>query len=202
MRRSIQTVIQVVFLVLFIGLMSVGKIKFWMLIFLTGVLATLMVGRIYCGWICPINTVVSILTKIKRLLKIKDHPIPNWIKSPWIRYGLLALFLGLAVFANVSQRPVPILPALFALGILLTLFFPETLWHRYLCPYGTILRVPAEKSHRSLRIVPSSCTNCGACARICPTETIIRINHQYVINKPDCLVCYACQDRCSKDAIH
>ena len=137
MRKTIQNVIRIIFLVVFAGLIFAGKIQIWMAIFLAGVLASFLLGRVYCGWICPINTVMSTMTRMKKKMKIKDRPTPAWIRNPWTRYVVMALFIGLAVFANVSKRPIPVLPALFAIGILLTLFLSRTalaslslpLWH-------------------------------------------------------------------------
>ena len=202
MRKTIQNVIRIIFLVVFAGLIFAGKIQIWMAIFLAGVLASFLLGRVYCGWICPINTVMSTMTRMKKKMKIKDRPTPAWIRNPWTRYVVMALFIGLAVFANVSKRPIPVLPALFAIGILLTLFYPELLWHRYLCPYGTILHYPAKLARNQMQINPSACNNCGICAKVCPTTTISNIDNQFRIEKSECLVCFACQDNCRKDAIH
>jgi ferredoxin-type protein NapH len=190
MRQIIQIVLQYILLIAFIALIFIGKVQLWMVLFLLGVATSFLLGRIYCGWICPINTTIKLTTKI-----------PGWVVNPWTRTIILMLFIGLAVFANISKRPIPVLPALFVIGILLSFFYPELLWHRYLCPYGSILRFPAKVSRHQLRIEPGACTNCGACVKVCPTATIVKSSGQHQIIKEECLVCYACQETCKRNAI-
>ncbi|MCD8498440.1 MAG: 4Fe-4S binding protein [Clostridiales bacterium] len=143
-----------------------------MVVFLGSAIAGLFFGRFYCGWICPMNTVMRFETWLKRKLHIKSLATPNWLKQSWVRIAILIAFLGLAALGIIGQKPLPVLPALFFLGIGLTLFFPELLWHRYLCPYGTILSLPGRLSRKKMAIEASACVNCGACAKVCPTATI------------------------------
>lgn len=201
MRKSIQIILQNILLAAFILLIFKGKVQLWMAVFLLGVVVSFVLGRVYCGWICPINSMMKLLNPVKKRLKIKNRPIPRWLANPWTRTIALVLFLGLAVFANVSHKPLPVLPLLFVIGVLLTLIYPELLWHRYLCPYGSILRFPARLSRYQMQIDPAACSNCGACTRVCPTAAIENPNGQHQIVKDECLVCMACQDRCPKGAI-
>ena len=62
-------VIQIAFLGLFMALLVTGKMQLWMGIFVLGVLASLFWSRLYCGWICPINTTMEGLTFVKK----KNH---------------------------------------------------------------------------------------------------------------------------------
>ena len=65
-----RNIIQVIFLLLFAFLAFNGKMQLWIIVFGIGLLISLIWGRIYCGWICPINTVLRtkkyIYNKIKR----------------------------------------------------------------------------------------------------------------------------------------
>jgi len=203
MARKIQTTLQLLFLALFLFLLARGKVQLWMVIFLGSAVAGLFRGRVYCGWICPMNTVMRLETWLKKKFRIQSFAVPRWLTHPVVRGGILAIFLALAVLAQVSQRPLPVLPVLFGLGIGLTLFFPEWLWHRHLCPYGTILSLPGRLSRKKMNIDASACVNCGACAKVCPTATITKPEGgKYQIQTAECLVCRNCLAACRFDAIH
>ena len=45
------------------------------------------------------------------------------------------------------------------------------------------------------------CSGCGECELSCPSEIIMYINGQYVINEEECCDCLACLDICPVDAI-
>ena len=201
MRKNLQIIIQVIFLGLFIFLLVKGKAQLWMALFLLGIIASFLLGRIYCGWICSINTSMKGVTWIKKKLKIKNLKIPYSLTKPWVRTFALALFITVFIFIMITGKSLPVLPFLFSLGILITFFYPEELWHRYLCPYGSIIRLPALKSAHHMVIDAEKCINCGACTRVCPAKAIVRHESHHEILKEDCLVCFDCSDACKKDAI-
>lgn len=201
MNKIAQRSIQVLFLALFIVLAVIGKIQIWMFIFVLSALASLVFSRLYCGWICPINTTLKPLTWAKKKLHIKGFKVPGFLKKVWVRILMLALFLGILAFTIKTGKKLPVLPISVALGFTLTLFFPEELWHRYLCPYGTILSLPSRKAKFGMKIDEETCIKCGKCMKACPAAAIAKEGKQYSIIKNDCLVCRACAEVCPVDAI-
>jgi len=196
----LQLIVQAVSLVLFIFLTITGKVQVWMGIFAASVFSTLLLGRVYCGWVCPINAATRSVSWLKKKLRIKSVRIPGWLTKPWIRLTALGLFIAAFIFIMVSGKRLPVLPVLFALGIILTLVFPEELWHRYLCPYGLILSLAARKANRAMTIDPELCNNCGMCKRVCPAKAVEKHEH-HEIQKSECLVCLECSRACKKKAI-
>src|SRR5690554_3010299 len=91
--KKLSIVTQLIALFLFIALLITGRIQVWMGIFLGSVVLTLFFGRIYCGWICPINTVMKLVTGIKARFKFRSFAVPKLLKKPVFRYGMLAAFL-------------------------------------------------------------------------------------------------------------
>jgi polyferredoxin len=172
MTRAWRLVSQVFFAALFLILAAVGKIQLWMGIFIFGVVLTVLFGRVYCGWICPINTLMNLVTGIKRKFGIKGLVVPGFIRRPVYRYIVFAVFIVSFIFVMLTGKKLPVLPGLLVLGVFLTFFFPENLWHRYLCPYGTILRAAGKLSRRSYQIVENLCISCGVCERICPADAV------------------------------
>ena len=200
MKKGLQISIQILFLALFIILLIAGKPQLWMGLFLLGVLASFLFGRVYCGWICSINTILMGVTWLKKKLHIKNRKIPTILTKSWVRYLALGLFAAVFIFTMVSGKKLPVLPILFALGIGLTFFFHEELWHRYLCPYGTIIHFPASKAALYVSIDADKCNNCGACMRVCPSKAVEKLDKHHIV-KADCLVCMDCVTNCKQQAI-
>lgn len=139
---------------------------------------------------------MRVVTWAKKKLKIKSFKIPEWIKNPAVRIAVVLLFIGVFAFSMISGKRLPVLPILFALGILLTFFFPEELWHRYLCPYGTLMTIPGRFSKLSMKVDQDNCTSCNACLRVCPAGAVDKEGRTYDIVKKDCILCMDCSRAC------
>jgi ferredoxin-type protein NapH len=189
------------FLLLFSMLVVLGRVQIWMGIFLLSVILTLFFGRFYCGWICPINTVMNFVAKIKSQLHLKGLTIPEFVKKPFYRYGMLTAFILAFIFVMASGKKLPVLPGLLVIGAFLTVFYPENLWHRHLCPYGTILHMVGKLSKRHYTVAEDLCIACGICRKACPAEALQLYEGKYVIAKSECLVCGSCDAKCPKKAI-
>ena len=58
MKKYLPTFIRIVFLVLFVLLIQNGKMMLWFGIYAFSLILALIFGRIYCGYICPMNTLM------------------------------------------------------------------------------------------------------------------------------------------------
>lgn len=201
MSKIVQRGVQLLFLALFLTLMVLGRIQVWMGIFVVSAIASLLFSRFYCGWMCPINTLLKPVTWAKKKLHIKSFKVPKSLSSKWSRAFMLVLFLGVLVFTFKTGKRLPVLPVLVCLGFVLTLFFPEELWHHYLCPYGAIISLPSRKAKHAMKIDEEACINCGKCAKVCPSLAIVKEEKHHSIIKNECLVCRECVDACPNGAI-
>jgi ferredoxin len=68
------------------------------LLFLITILVTLLFGRVWCGWFCPLGIVQD--WTAGRGSKGQPGSVPEWWRL--IKYGLLTAILGLAAFSNLS----------------------------------------------------------------------------------------------------
>lgn len=195
--------IQVSIAILFLILIALGKVQFWMAIFGIGLLLSTYFGRFYCGYICPINTGMELIDDNANKNKGKRKPIPEAFKKSWIRYGILVLFLGTMIMVFKTGKKLPILPALFGLGIIITLFYKPEFWHRYLCPYGTLLSIFSKFNKRSYMVVNGDCIKCGKCVRACSSDAILWEDKREcpIIIQNECLLCGKCKEVCPTDAI-
>lgn len=201
MNKILQHLIQIAFLILFVALILIGRVHLWMGLFVLSFIVSLWFSRIYCGWICPINTAMCFITLLKSRLHIKSIKIPSYLSRPLIRYIVLAAFIAAFLFTVVSGCQLPVLPVLFASGIIITLLFPPELWHYNLCPFGTIFSFSARLSKHYMRINSDKCINCGLCYQSCPIKAVNIEEDTYRIIKNECLVCMNCARKCRKNAI-
>lgn len=201
MKKILQTALQIILLALFLFLIIIGKVQVWVGLLLFGILASVFLGRFYCGWMCPINTVFKGITWTKKKLRINNFKIPKILKNKWIRIIAFGIFAVLFGFIMITKAKLPVLPALFIIGVITTLFFPEELWHRYLCPYGSMLRVSSSKTKHTMVINEDTCNNCGICKTVCPAAAIKKDDGAHTILKSDCLVCMKCETACPQNSI-
>ena len=200
MKHTIQIIVQILFLILFTVLVITGKVQIWMAIFVASALLSILFSRFYCGWICPINTVIKPITYLKKKLGIKSLKTPSFLKNGVVRIIILVAFLGLMAMVFRTGKKLPVLPALVGIGFFFSLFFEEALWHHWLCPYGAILSLPSRTARKAMVIDPNLCTNCTRCAKVCPSQAIVKEEKHRII-KNECLVCGACERVCTKGAI-
>ena len=133
-------IVQIITSILFILLIILGKVQIWMAIFAGILILSTYFGRFYCGYICPINTGMELIDDNANKKTKTRKAAPKSFKK-FIRYGILALFLGILVIVFNTGKQLPVLPILFGLGIIITIFYKPEFWHRYLCPYGTLLSI-------------------------------------------------------------
>ncbi len=167
---------------------------------------SLVVGRIFCGYVCPIGALQEIISKLnfKSDLKAQEEnkvhidissQISNKIR--WIFTGFLfflAIFLEIAilrVFNPLSGFTLTLLiPIISLLIVSITSIFVYRPWCRFLCPFGAgsaFLGKFATVTYRRSK----ECNDCGFCEKICPTK----------LSKGACYYCNRCVEICPKDAI-
>lgn len=62
------------------------------------ILLTLIFGRVWCGWLCPLGTVLDLLQPRQKGVKTGPKPPPERLRL--VKYLLLIFLLGAALFAN------------------------------------------------------------------------------------------------------
>lgn len=199
--RKWRIFVRLVFLLLFVLVLVKGRPQLWLAIFLGGTVLALFAGRVYCGWACPIGTAMDGAGLIASRLGWRKRRTPAWLQHPAWRYLLLALAAAAIILSARSGGRVPILPILAALGLILSLFYEDRLWHRFLCPYSIVLGFAGRLGRRGMRVDAGSCVSCGRCAEVCPADAAMEDGGKYRIDPALCLQCRKCAEECAVNAI-
>ncbi|MBF0331543.1 MAG: FMN-binding protein [Candidatus Omnitrophica bacterium] len=187
----------------------------WWMFLIIGILSAFLIGRVYCGSLCPFASIQEILFMFKSRRADTTPVITPVIDkySRLIKYILLLILMSLALYLN-SGAIANIEPfiTLFAghgsklawafLAFMLVLaIFNYRFWCKYLCPVGALTGLAAVFSF--FKIKPrSTCNGCGDCARICPTEAITSDKKGIpAIDMAECINCAKCLRACPVNAL-
>lgn len=190
---------------------------------LLGVISvSLVFGKSFCSWICPIGfiteTVGDFGDKIYKKLFKRTLRIPKFFD--YILRSLKYLLLGFFIFAIFFSMTVYSLKmfldspynvvadikmflffadiSAFALYVIMFLFvasiFIRGFWCRYLCPYGALLGVISFLSPTRIKRNESSCIDCSLCTKACPSR--INVEKVKTVYSDECTMCLSCVDAC------
>lgn len=160
-------------------------------------LTVLLVGRIYCGYVCPLGAVQELLSRI-RVRKLKISRRTAWAT----RLGFLAIFLIAGTFVPFYAKVDPFAAftlkagiaslAAFALIAVSSIFIYRP-WCTLLCPFGTLADMVSRFSVFRLK-AGETCDRCGRCVRRCPAG--------HIPGEPgECVYCGKCAGVCRRDAV-
>ena len=181
------------------------------------VLASLLLKKSFCSWLCPIGTISEYLWKLGRRLFRRSLQLPRWLDIPMrgLKYLLLAFFLLIVVsmsaqaLADFMQAPFGILADVKMLGffrnigvvgiavmaalVLLSVVI-QNFWCRFLCPYGALLGLVSVVSPVKIRRDKNACIDCAKCAKACPSH--LPVDKLIQVRSVECTGCMECVAVC------
>ncbi len=188
---------------------------------------TLIFGRVWCGWICPLGTILDAYGRNDRRIKTKNL---RRIKTVLFFVLVISAFLGSISFIWLDPISMLIQPVLVlfkpgsefvtqgyldafrflgtlwwlvALPMVLALllnFIEKRFWCRYICPAGGFLGLLSKFSPKKRHVEQKACAECGECPRSCPVGAIDPENG-YRSDPGECIVCLDCAHDCPTCAI-
>ena len=187
-------------------------------IFFAIVLVSLVFGKAFCSWLCPVGFLSELIGDFGKKIFGKDLKLPKFFDYPLrsLKYLLLgfllySVFFLMSVpavqafldspynlvsdikmfyfFADISRFSLIVIGALFLLSIVFRGF-----WCRYLCPYGALLGITTLLSPNKIRRNPISCIDCGLCNKACPS--FIKVDKVKTVISDECTTCMNCVDAC------
>jgi ferredoxin-type protein NapH len=181
------------------------------------VVMTLVLGRVFCSWMCPAGLLFEWGHKLRKLLRLAEIKPGDVQFSHKNKYIVLVLGLATtAVFAlpvfTLIYPPAVVSRLVHALifgtsvtGMLLILgaiiaievFVSPRWWCRTMCPGGAIYAMLSKPRVVRVALIPSKCTGCRDCEPVCPMGI-------YPVTKSEsieCDSCGLCLKYCPDDAL-
>jgi polyferredoxin len=198
------------------GIVS-GSLALFILLFAV----SLLLGRAFCGWLCPVSGFQEVCSGITDR---KAANRGNWIRFviwiPWV--GAIAVFILLygktptvhllyqtdEVYSLEEANNYVVLFSLYAVLMVLVLAVGTRSFCHHVCwisPFMVIGR-RARNVFRwpSLRLKADKkrCIECGRCASVCPMGLgVLQMTREENMENAECILCGGCADDCPKEAI-
>ncbi len=178
----------------------------------------LLLGRVYCSWVCPVNMVTDLASWLRNRLGIKAGSYVSRDMRYWLLLAVLLLPVVNGVMVWELVNPVSILHRglifgmsagwlIIAMVFLIDLLVSRRAWCGHICPMGafysllgkwSLLRVSAKRR--------AQCNDCMDCYAVCPEPQVIKPalkgeahGQGPLILDAHCTNCARCLDVCSKD---
>ena len=180
-------------------------------------LATIFIGRQYCGTVCPFGIIQDLVFRFNRksskvscktILPVRVH---NLIKN--FKYIVLLWMISTAILGlNYLYMPAcPVMAlghiqnvSIFGIVSLFLIFvggiFIERLWCNYFCPFGALLNISqwiGKILHLPRKMIvwnKDRCINCDLCNNFCPMR--IDVKKYDKVSDVDCIHCNRCTLYC------
>jgi ferredoxin-type protein NapH len=205
-----------------LGLISevINSVKFPMKYFLGGLIPlgiAILLGRVFCSWICPMSFFFSITTRIKKVFKqvgipILELKIPRETRIFVFWFGLVvSYFMGMwvwhfilpyitfshEVFSIVVFNTFTVGVYYFVAVIILDIGLISGEFCNSVCPTGWLLAQIGRVSLLKLKADKPNCpSKCRVCHIVCPVDLFPKEDILY-----SCHLCFKCVDNCPKQHI-
>jgi ferredoxin-type protein NapH len=159
-------------------------------------LLTLVFGRFFCGYLCPVGTCQEIayyvpvpkanLRKKNAFMIIRGIIFLIFLLMAFLLSASLLAWFGIKDFFYLVLS---VWSGVFIVVLLLSMTFYRP-FCRVICPYGVLLSLGAWKSRFRLSRT-DACITCKKCEKSCPTDEAKQDDE-----KAECYLCGRCTDIC------
>lgn len=197
---------------------ATGSLLLYLLLFIL----SLVVARLWCGWLCPMGAWQEICSPI----------IKHTVKEGWrnyVKYGVTALWLAVIAYSfygaggirsvdpfygTVNGISISSLPVLMIVGIIFGIIFIVAYFMgrrgfcHVFCPIAALM-ITGRKIRNligwpALQISSdaSRCTDCNTCSKNCPMGLDVNgMVRKGEMENAECILCGSCVDTCPKNVI-
>ncbi|NQT05936.1 MAG: 4Fe-4S binding protein [Candidatus Omnitrophica bacterium] len=165
------------------------------------ILLTVIFGRFFCGWVCPLGTTIDMVGSASKKKTSLGDRVDRMLGMPkFFILGIILLFSFIGIQIAWIFDPMVIMARFITLNMIPAAvlviggaLFLKRAWCRMLCPLGAIYALAAKFA--LLRRKVKECTACKRCKNECRMGAI-RDDLSY--DKKECILCmdciYNCQD--------
>lgn len=187
---------------------------------------TVVLGRVWCGWICPFGGITEFFSRIGKSERLKINWSSGVVKG--LRYGffiaVIILTLGIksspsAYYCNIcpnkaiwhspgQMKQMFMLVSEFiayagflVFMIILPFLTKKRVWCNLICPFGTLTSTLGSFSLLTTKIDNEKCVRCKKCIKECKMAAISEKDGKIELDGLSCSNCLECSNSCPKDAI-
>ncbi|MFA6417206.1 MAG: 4Fe-4S binding protein [Patescibacteria group bacterium] len=181
-------------------------------------IATLFLGRVFCGYFCPLGALQEWLRKLGKVLGFKrDLELPAKLDK-YLRFAkylvllvvvYFSFYLGDLIFRNYDpynalmhfgyEFEEKIVAYIILLLVLILSLFSKSWWCRYFCPLGAFWALVKKISFFKIKRDADTCISCGICDQKCPAN--LNVASAKEITDADCISCGLCIKKCPKSSL-
>jgi polyferredoxin len=200
-----------------LGIVAGGLVVFALLF-----LGSLLLGRLWCGWLCPSGG-------LQELLRFVADPRLRTTRMDWLKYLVfLGIFggIGYAIWSAGGLSTIDLLYrtengiSILAAGgvavligpviiiLIFTLVFGRRGFCHTFCPFAPMLMIGRKIQNLfrwpALQLAADStrCIDCGKCTRECPMSLDVNeMLRQGQMENSECILCGNCADTCLQGGI-
>jgi uncharacterized protein with FMN-binding domain len=238
-RRIIQTAAFILFPGLFIstfsamktiltaligGTFSVAANAGQLILVISMLLITAIMGRFFCGFLCSFGSMGDLFWYLGKKLKLHRWQVPpkvdrvlkslkyillagiillGWVlgisllsgtANPWTIFGMYSTVSGWADLSALISIGALLLLLIIAGSMLIERFFC-----RYLCPLGAVFSIVSKFRLFKIRKPGQNCGSCQACTKRCSMG--IPLYGMNVVTDSECIDCMNCVDVCPRNNV-
>lgn len=203
--------------------LELGYVNAGFIVFGASILATLLVGRFFCGWACHVVAYQDLCAWLLKRIGLKPRPIRSrllvWVplgaalymflwptvQRWWAGGDLAALRSHLLTQDLWETFPGPGMAALTIAvdGFLIVYLLGAKGFCTYGCPYGAIFGAVDRWAPGRIRVT-DACEGCGHCTATCTSNVRVHLEVAQFgqVVDPGCMKCLDCINVCPKDALY
>jgi polyferredoxin len=165
----------------------------------------IIVGRLFCGKVCPVGYIQDFIYKIPFPMKIKTFKFDKYVRllkyvNVFINFLLLPVLAILGLYHMIQDNdhagPPAITMVLLGVMVIIAVIIRRP-FCKYFCPVGAISSIFNKVSFYKYKILRDKCIQCGICVRKCKMNIV----PYEMKNALECIRCGCCKKVCPKKAI-
>lgn len=185
--------------------------------FIIYLVITLIVGKVYCGFICQLGLLQKFPELVVQKLWQGQYPLKIHGKIDTVTRGIKYFFLSIIIVWSVINgvsiltfdhpngqleelsKSLAWTSMVIIISSTVSSFFVNRFFCRYVCPAGAFMGLVNRISLWKLTVDQDKCVHCKMCVKQCPAS--INIDSDIKVKNSECYSCLRCLAICPKNSI-